>query len=302
MQSNASAMYGLESLEGHDPPISRRWVNFATKALDQPGYLERLPGAPNPRRAQSLNLLRMMNVRYYLSRPYARYSIPGFKEVYRGPDAVVYQDAFAMPRAFIVPRVRRTPALFSLAQMAGNKLKPRQFAYVPLGSPGIVGAGTSYRSAVAKWDSNRQMTVDVPSGPGGWLVVGNAWTPQWEAEIDGKQVEVKPTNFAIQGISVPPGKHTVVFTYSAAPFWNGLVLTVLGLTLMLLMVIGGHRGWRPRAWIENRIGRDLPIPDWAVGPGEPGEDLDTGKEGRMSRVFARLKATFPGVKNPFKKK
>ncbi len=319
MQANATAMFGLESLEGHDPPISRRWVNFATKALDQPGYLERLPGSPNPRRSQSLNLLRMMNVRYYMSRPYAHYNIPGFREVYRGPDAVIYQDAFAMPRAFIVPRVRRVPALFSLAQMAGNKLKPRQFAYVPMGSAGIVGAGTSYRSAVAKWTSNREMKVDVPQGAGGWLVLSNAWTPQWEATIDGKSAKVQPTNFAIQGISIPPGKHTVVFTYSATPFWNGLLLTILGLLLAGLMIIGGSRGWKPRSWIEKRIGRDIPIPAWAVGSGQ--ELLPSGGSQVSNSKFAkavdqakassrasiknsgsRLKATFPGVKNPLKRK
>ena len=319
MQSNASAMYGLESLEGHDPPISRRWVNFATKALDQPGYLERLPGAPNPRRAQSLNLLRMMNVRYYMSRPYARYNIPGFREVYRGPDAVIYQDAFAMPRAFIVPRVRRVPALFALAQLAGNKLKPRQFAYVPLGSPGIVGAGDSYRSAVAKWTSNREMKVEVPKGAGGWLVVSNAWTPQWGATIDGKKARVQPTNFAVQGISIPPGKHTVVFTYSAAPFWNGLLLTVLGLAAAFLMIFGGRKGWKPRAWIEGRIGRDLPIPGWVVGSGEDllspqsgvqtkskfaksAESIKLSLLASVKRTGKRLKATFPGIKNPFKRK
>jgi hypothetical protein len=322
MQANATAMYGLESLEGHDPPISRRWVNFATKALDQPGYLERLPGSPNPRRAQSLNLLRMMNVKYYLSRPYARYSIPGFKEVYRGPDAVIYQDAYTMPRAFIVPRVRRVPANFALSQMAGNKLKPRQFAYVPMGSAGIVGGGPTYRTAVAKWQSNREMSIDVPTGGGGWLVVGNAWTPEWEATIDGKPADVKATNFAIQGLSIPPGKHKVVLTYSAKPFWNGLVLTVFGLLIAGLMIIGGRRGVRPREWIETRIGRDPPIPEWAVGPGDPGEVRPaTGRRAQLAeqrqatfdrakqssilwvkQIGPRLRKAFPGVKNPFKRK
>ncbi|MEI7560236.1 MAG: YfhO family protein [Actinomycetes bacterium] len=269
MQSNASAMYGLESLEGHDPPISRRWVAFATKALQQPGYLERLPGGPDPRQPKALALLRMMNVRYYLSRPYANYKIAGLKEVYRGPDAVIYQDAYAMPRAFIVPRVRRTGALFALKQMKDGKLKTRSFAYVPVGSPGIIGAGDAYRTAVAKWTSNHDMKVDVPSGAGGWLVVSNAWTPEWKAYVDGKEVKVVPTNFAVQGISLAPGKHTVVFSYSESPFWNGLLLTLIGLLLAALMIVGGRRGWKPRAWIEMRTGKKLPIPEWAVGPGVP---------------------------------
>jgi hypothetical protein len=315
MQSNASAMYGLESLEGHDPPISRRWVSFATKALQQPGYLERLPGGPDPRDPKALELLRMMNVRYYLSRPYARYSIPGLKEVYRGPDAVIYRDAYAMPRSFIVPKVRRTGALFALTQMKNGKLKPRQFAYVPVGSPGILGGGDAYRATVSKWMSNREMRVDVPAGPGGWLVVGNPWTPDWKATIDGKEAVVVPTNFAIQGISVPPGKHTVVFTYSSTPFWQGVLLSLLTFLLLALFIIGGRRGWKPRRAIEKRLGRDLPIPAWAVGPGEVTLEkpepnrvqlaISRGKNRMLGHVkprLAQLKQHLPKLENPFSKK
>ncbi|MCX6393304.1 MAG: YfhO family protein [Solirubrobacterales bacterium] len=315
MQSNASAMYGLESLEGHDPPISRRWVSFATKALAQPGYLERLPGGPDPRDPKALELLRMMNVRYYLSRPYARYSIPGLKEVYRGPDAVIYRDAYAMPRSFIVPKVRRTGALFTLTQMKNGKLKPRQFAYVPVGSPGILGGGDAYRSAVSKWTSNREMRVDVPTGPGGWLVVGNPWTPDWKATVDGKEAVVVPTNFAIQGISIPPGKHTVVFTYSSTPFWQGVLLSLFTFSLLALFIIGGRRGWRPRRAIEQRLGRDLPIPAWAVGPGEaplmkPEPNrvqvaVARAKNNLLARLrpkLSQLKQHLPKLENPFSKK
>ncbi|MEI7889637.1 MAG: YfhO family protein [Actinomycetes bacterium] len=294
MQANASAMYGLETLEGHDPPISRRWVAFTTRALQQPGYLERLPGGPDPRKPKALALLRMMNVRYYLSRPYARYAIPGLTEVYRGPDAVIYQDAYAMPRAFIVPQVHRTGPLYALGQMMSGKLKPRQFAYVPTGSPGILGGGDVYRTAVAKWTSNREMRIDVPTGPGGWLVVGNPWTPDWKATVDGKSSVVEPTNFAIQGISLPPGKHTVIFTYSSQPFWQGVALSFAGLILMLLFIIGGRRGWEPRTRLEGRLGRDLPIPDWAVGPGTPSDVVP--EPNRLQLAVRRQKARlFGGV-------
>jgi hypothetical protein len=271
MQANASAMYGLESLEGHDPPISARWVAFATHALDQPGYLERLPGGPNPRSGRAIRVLRAMNVRYYLAPPGRHFEAPGFRKIYDGPDGIVYRDTFALPRAFVVGKVIRTPEFLALRQMTKRRFDPRKEAFVPPGSQHLFGKPGGYRSAVAKWSSARQMVVNVPSGPSGWLVVSNAWTPEWKATVDGKDVKVQPTNYASLGVPIGPGYHKVVFTYSAAGFWKGAFLSLIGFALIALFIVGGSLGWRPRRFIEART-RPLPIPAWAAGSGDVADE------------------------------
>ncbi len=302
IQSNALAQYGLESLEGHDPPIARRWVTFATGPLSQPGYLERLPGGPDPRDPKALVVLRAMNVRYYITRPYANYSIPGLREVYRGPDAVIYRDLLALPRSYVVPTGLGSGPMVALKAMRTGTFNPKEVAYVPPGVRRPVGIPGAYRPAKSKWLSNRQIQVSVPNGAAGWLVVGNAWTPEWKATVDGKEATVYPTNFAMQGLPLGPGRHTVVLTYSASGFWLGVLMSVAGFGLIALMIIGGRRGWKPRRRIEERLGRTLPIPAWAVGPGD---ELDESQlepapaskavSGAVSNATAAAKAALSKV-------
>jgi len=287
MQSNALAQYGLESLEGHDPPISKRWVTFATRGLDQPGYLERLPGGPNARNPYALNVLRSLNVRYYLTRPFANYAIPGLQEVYRGPDAVIYKDEFVMPRSYVVPAVSSTGPIAALTAMRNGTFRPREKAYIPLGVRVPPGERTAYRPAKSKWISNRSMEIDVPAGGAGWLVVGNPWTPEWTATVDGKDQRVYPTNYAVQGLPLGPGAHKVVVTYSSKGFWTGFVMSLVGFSLIVAMIVGGRRGWSPRRRVEQLTGRTFDPPEWAVGTG----GTVTGKlgPGRVAQAFAQLK-------------
>ena len=287
MQSNALAQYGLESLEGHDPPISKRWVTFATRGLNQPGYLERLPGAPNARDPHSLAVMRSLNIGYYLTRPFANYSIPGLREVYRGPDAVIYKDVLAMPRSYVVPAVSSTGPIAALTAMRNGTFIPRDRAYIPLGVRMPAGIRGPYRPAKSRWISNRSMEIDVPSGGPGWLVVGNPWTPEWTATVDGKEQRVYPTNYAVQGLPLGPGSHKVVMTYSANGFWRGVAMSAIGFGLIFLMIIGGRRGWSPRRRIKKWTGRPINLPEWAAGTG--GSLPAELGPGRVAQAFALTK-------------
>lgn len=291
-QSNAAAMYGLESLEGHDPPISKRWVAVATGPLDQPGYLERLPGGPDPRNPKALNVIRAMNVKYFLTRPYARYSIPGMVEVYRGDDAVVYEDKGVLPRAYVVPGVKRMSPIFARKAMREGKFYPRSRAIVPTSAPSIEGTPGFYRAAKAEWVSGRTMKISVPKGGAGWLVIGNPWAPEWKATVDGKQRRLYPTNYAMMGLPLKSGSHEITITYSSTGFWTGVSMSVVGLGAIALMIVGGRRRWRPRRWVEARTGRQIPIPNWAIGPGDvPPEGAPLPPPGRLALAYGRFKAS-----------
>jgi len=160
----------------------------------------------------------------------------------------------------------------------------------PKGQPG------QYRPARSKWVSNREMEITVPNGGAGWLVVGNAWTPEWTATVDGKDATLYPTNYAMSGLPLGPGPHTVVVTYSSSGFWLGVFMSVVGFGLIALMVIGGRRGWRPRRWIERRLGRELPIPEWVLGRGAELDESEL-QAGRLSKAASgaatRVKAAVP---------
>ena len=56
-----------------------------------------------------------------------------------------------------------------------------------------------------RWD------VDAPAG--GFLRVGSRWDPGWSATVDGRATTVFRADGVFRGVAVPPGRHTVAFSY-----------------------------------------------------------------------------------------
>lgn len=69
------------------------------------------------------------------------------------------------------------------------------------------------------------------------LIVREAWTPRWGAEIDGTPAEVRVADQAYVGLWVPAGEHTVSIAFMPASaswaWWSGLGVVLVGLLLVL---------------------------------------------------------------------
>jgi hypothetical protein len=53
--------------------------------------------------------------------------------------------------------------------------------------------------------------VESPSG--GILVLNDVWHPWWRATVDGADAEILRANVIFRAVPMPPGKHTVRFTF-----------------------------------------------------------------------------------------
>jgi Bacterial membrane protein YfhO/6-pyruvoyl-tetrahydropterin synthase related domain len=240
---NAAATYGLEGIEGHDPPVSKRWALFERNVLGQQGLtLERLLTAPQTS-GPSLTALRMMNTRFYIARPGAPSPNPALHAAYTGPDATVFEDPEALPRAYVVPSIRPASDSDALGILSRGGIDPRQTALVPAGTPALPAEQREFSAAPAKEVSPDHVRVSVNGGGGGWLVLANSYSPQWRAKVDGHSVKLRPTNYAAMGVALPPGRHTVDFQLSHRGFWFGVVLSLASLAAMggVLLV-----AWRRR--------------------------------------------------------
>lgn len=84
-----------------------------------------------------------------------------------------------------------------------------------------------------------ELTVDAPHDA--WLVVRDAWSPDWVATIDGAPTLVVRADLLYRAVRVPAGAHEVVFTY--APRWwaPAVALTVGGWIGLLAFVWIGRR-------------------------------------------------------------
>ena len=233
---NTFANYGLEAVEGYDYPQSLRWFEFSRDVLGHVGPdIERRLARGAPSKA-ALTALRMMNVRYHVADPGTPLPDPAMRTLYDGGDARIFEDPEALPRAYVVPSVRTERYRAALDAIADEKLDPRLEALVspeatarPPTRPGTP------RPARVDSPAPDEVRVNVPAGPAGWLVLANAYSPHWTAEIDGHDAEVRPTNFAAMGVGLGPGAHVVTFRLERGSFWTGAAITGLGLVAIVLL-------------------------------------------------------------------
>lgn len=87
----------------------------------------------------------------------------------------------------------------------------------------------------------------------------NATTPQfavfseiyypggWKATIDGKPAPIVKTNYAIRGLAVPAGKHTIQFHFEPESYKLGNTLVLWSsIFVYALLLVGGFMLWRKR--------------------------------------------------------
>jgi len=61
--------------------------------------------------------------------------------------------------------------------------------------------------------ANTEIVVEVDAPSGGILVLNDVWHPWWRATVDGVETEILRANVIFRAAAVPPGKHSVRFTF-----------------------------------------------------------------------------------------
>ncbi len=161
----------------------------------------------------------------------------------------IYENLRALPRAWLAPRVAELgdeDALDALRHSQlpdGQPWDPRLEALVPPGEGApSVAVGASRVSASTIEDGIIQ--VDVESDGGGMLVLSEMFYPGWRARIGTREAPVRRVDFALQGVVVPAGRHTVRFTFEPVSLrvGAGVSLAALALVAVLLRRRGAGAG------------------------------------------------------------
>lgn len=85
-----------------------------------------------------------------------------------------------------------------------------------------------------RMDDYQRMTYQVPPSASGWLVVSEAWHPDWTVTIDGKPAEVHRAEAALLSTYIPQGSHEIVFQFKA-PAWYSISLAIGALFWILAL-------------------------------------------------------------------
>jgi hypothetical protein len=70
--------------------------------------------------------------------------------------------------------------------------------------------------------------IEVESPRGTFLILSENYSIGWHATVSGHEVPIYQVNEALQGVSVPPGQHVVVWRFASPGFFAGLWIAGIG--------------------------------------------------------------------------
>ena len=221
---NAATAYGLRDVQGYDslyPVRYKRLLDAAAGRDSSPpenGNMVFASGiSPSTRD--------LLGVRWLLSSERSS----GALELARG--CYAYENETALPRVFVVRRVRRTTDSESLGLIVRGEVDLRSEALV-YDSMRPLAQAASGSARIRNHTCNRVVIdVDNPDAPG-LLVLTDQHYPGWVARIEGKLVTVHRVNYCFRGVVVPKGRYTVVFSFEPRSLRNGLLLAFSGLLIV----------------------------------------------------------------------
>jgi hypothetical protein len=241
MQPDIEMFYGLRDIRGYDPPKPTTSY-FDLFRLANPAESDwglRFPALTR----QARRVLDLLSVRYLLVAP----SEPPIREaempvVYRGLDAVVYEDRLAAPRAYVPQRVVRARGEAEvLSTLVAPGFQAGRDAVVQAPAP----AASGTVRLVSAEDTRVALRADLSRG--GLVVLNDAWAKGWRATVDGHPASALQVNSVGRGVIVPAGLHTIVWSYEAPGLVLGAVLSGASLLILVglaLAAVMGATRWR----------------------------------------------------------
>jgi hypothetical protein len=198
----------------------------------------------------SIRGLSLLSVADFLQHPRGDpIDYPGMEVAYRGRDGVIYSNANALPRLFLVQRQQVVDGEeAALAAATAPGFNGRNVAVTERRLPGLAeagtGAGESQGSArFVSYEAERVVAAsDAPERS--LLVLTDLHFPGWKVKVDGRPATLERVNYLTRGVVVPAGHHTVEFSYAPLSFRVGWILSVLGIVALLGLTVAGL--WKRR--------------------------------------------------------
>lgn len=165
--------------------------------------------------------------------------------VYRSQDVAVFENRDVARRAFITHNVKRAADAEAFAQLRSTH--PNAEIYVAEGPEfeTDIGQGLTERAEILVYEPER-VVVDTRLDSEGYLVLTDAWDPNWAVLVDGQPAPMTRADVIFRAVLLPAGAHRVEFLYRPRSLYVGLVLTGVGIGLLGIALL---------AAILLRIGR-----------------------------------------------
>ncbi len=257
---NTGMVLGLDDFGGYDSNLVGRYAQLLKTVdpsivvgvhyIETPRYREERPGCGKGFEAP---LWDMLGVKYVVAHPgHLGQFVPPerWRHVWMNGILLV-QNIDALPRMHLVERVTAVSRDEEALELAA-RLDPSVEAVVerddplpvelspvedPTGNPPGTVVITDYRP--------EKVTASVSCERPALLCFFDTWFPGWTVEVDGKPADLERVDYTFKGVFLDKGDHEVIFSYRPRSVLYGLLGTLAGLVLTLLLArplsrLGGH--------------------------------------------------------------
>ena len=97
------------------------------------------------------------------------------------------------------------------------------------------GPPDSNESVDVRYPNPQRAILDVTLNSPGLVILADVIYPGWQLTIDDQPAPIVPVNVSMRGALVSGGKHRLVYSFSPRSFQLGLVGSMIGLAVWLLL-------------------------------------------------------------------
>lgn len=243
LANQRSMLFGLEDIQGYSSVQLRRYWMFVRAA--SPRRLDYNAAVfPDP----PVAAMDLLQVRWVVG-PAGDPPLEGLSPITREGRWELYRVPGAPARASVLTTWRQVRSMDeALREVFDPAFHPSQEAVIE-GDPGVqpgppsTGGGAGHAVYTPLGLQAARVVMDAPAPA--VLLIRNMYDVHWHATVDGKPARVLPTDLLLQGVPVPPGRHTVLLTYDDPWVGYGLAGTAVALVLFSALALLLVRRARP---------------------------------------------------------
>ena len=190
--------------------------------------------------AGDLRLLSLVGARHLVVAPQQPISgLPSIAPSIEVPPFIIYRNADALPRAFLVGEVTeaadsREALLATLALARAGRLRQTAVVQGSVGGARLQGLPSA---TLTIEDLRPEHVIVRADSPGDALLVLNErWDPGWIARLDGASAPLVQVDTVLIGTPLPTGKHTIEFLYRPRGLILGRAITLISLALLAFLL------------------------------------------------------------------
>ncbi len=229
----SATLYGLRDVSGYDLVVTPRVVDFWTAADPGFQFTANVTKLSRPRAAwlAAAGVTEVMVP--------GDQSPPGTTRTYSGESVTISSVPAARPFAYAASRT----VTVSGPEAAAEALKPDPLGPVAVEGGCCSGGQGSATVTVLERDDG-VVRLKVQAAAPTTVVIGQAYYPGWQAQLDGNQTTIRPANILFQSVEVPAGTHDLELRYQPTSFTVGVLLSVLGIFGLMGLVALDRRSAR----------------------------------------------------------